>query len=645
MSTDPNGRELPNDPSLSGLALIRSHGVGGALPGLDLGDRPLEVTLRGHTPGKLVTLEVKSAERHLAVKIHARDPQPEIELHQALAGELAEDGAPRVPRIAASERQHGIVACDWLEGQDACQLVRSGNGARAGALAASWLKRAATLPIRLGSPLGAARLLQRMSKWVATLGIASAALGAAAEAQALLLEESRPKGHAPRLVHASTHCQHVLDVGGRVGLISWSHFAQGPLELDAALFLASVTRIGLESAPLAGEATRARDSFFAGMGEALDPQALAWFQRAALVRLASAELETGNGDRLVTAGALLEAAERSPSVAPPRGLGVPRVPASAPVSEIERGLPDDPGLPGLVAIRALGLRRILPELELGSDPIDLDVRAYKDARRITLELRTPGRRVAVKAYGKSPHEEVALTETFAAAGFTGGDGARVPRIVAWKPDLRLLVIEWLEGPTASDLLKLGEGERAAELAASWLELSATLPVDLGPSRDAAWMLRRSTKWIDRLRRGRPELGARATDLAERLKRTLPQEKTRRLAHGTFHDRNLIDCGRGPGVIDWEYAGMGPPELDAGAFLACLSTRALSEAHAAGATRAKNVFRARVAARMNEEALGWHEAAMLMCRAARVVRRHGAEEEDRTENLLEMARRSLEGNTS
>ena len=50
---------------------------------------------------------------------------------------------------------------------------------------------------------------------------------------------------------------------------------------------------------------------------------------------------------------------------------------------MERELPDDPGLPGLVAIRSFGLRRVLPELDLGSVPIELEVCAYKDARRIT----------------------------------------------------------------------------------------------------------------------------------------------------------------------------------------------------------------------------------------------------------------------
>jgi aminoglycoside phosphotransferase (APT) family kinase protein len=638
------GLALPSDPALSGLAVIRARGVGGALPDLDLGEGPLEVTLRGHTPGKLVTLEVKSARRHLAVKIHARDPAPEVELHEALAAELADAAAPRVPHIAACERRLGIVACDWIEGRDACELVRRGNGGRAGALAASWLKRAMMLPIRLGDPLGPARMLQRMSKWVVTLGMASAALGAAAEAQAQLLEESRPKELGTQLLHASTHCEHVLDVDGRVGLISWSHFAQGPLELDAGLFLASVARIGLESAPRAGEATRARDAFFAVLGETLDPQILAWFQRVALVRLASMALDD-TGDRLANAGALLAVAERSPSVAPARAIGV-RVPrAVPPPTAIESALPEDPELPGLVAIRASGLRHVLPELDLGAGPIELEVRAYKQARRITLELRAPGRRLAVKAYQKSPEDEVALSETFAAAGLTAGSGARVPRVVAWKRELRLLVIEWLEGPTVSDLLRLGQGERAAELAADWLELAAKLPVDLGPPRDAAWMLRRASKWVDRLRRAHPDVGAWATDFAARLKRELPQNETRGLAHGTFHDRNVIDCGGGPGVIDWEFGGMGPPELDAGAFMACLSARALSEGRAAGAARAKDVFRARVAPRMDVKAMGWHEAAMLMCRAARTSKRHGSEGEDHIQNLLEMAERAVGGGTA
>jgi len=639
---DPEALELPFDPALSGLDAIRTRGIAGAVPGLDLGPGPVEVALRGHTRGKLMTLEVRSERRHLAVKIHARDPKPEIELHETLAAELAGDPVPQMPRIVAHERQHGIVAFDWMEGPSAEELIAGGDGGRAGALAASWVRRAATLATRLGNPLGASRIAQRMSKWVATLGIASAALGAAAEAQAQLLEDTRPKDLPVRLVHASTHREHVLEIGGRVGLISWSHFAQGPLELDAGLFLASIAGQGLEDETLSGETTRARDAFFAGVGESLDPQGLAWFQRAALLRLAYTEVEQGKGDRLALAGALLEAVKRSPSVLPSRDS---RFRASRlkrePLIET-RSLPDDPDLPGLSAIRSSGIERVLPELEPVDDPAALEIRAYKPARRITLELRTPSRRVAIKAYERSPAAEVALTETFASAGLTGGAGARVPRVVAWKRDLRLLVIEWLEGPTASDLLKLGQGERAAELAASWLELSSTLQVDLGPSRDGAWMLRRATKWIARLGQVDPELGARATAFAEHLRRTMPGEETRRLAHGTFHDRNIIDCGDGPGVIDWEFAGMGPPELDAGAFMACLSWRAASEARGASAIRAKEVFRTRVAPLMDERALGWHEAAMLMCRAARVAKRHGADGVRPAGQVLEMAQQAVEG---
>jgi aminoglycoside phosphotransferase (APT) family kinase protein len=640
---DPEALDLPFDPALSGLDVVRRRGIAGALPGLDLGPGPVEVALRGHTRGKLMTLEVRSERRHLAVKIHGRDPQPEIELHEALASALAGDPVPQMPRIAGWERRHGIVAFDWMEGPSAEELIAGGDGARAGTLAASWLRRAATLAIRLGNPLGASRIVQRMSKWVATLGLASASLGAAAEAQAQLLEDTRPKDLSVRLIHASTHREHVLEVGGRVGLISWSHFAQGPLELDAGLFLASIAGQGLEDEALAGETTRARDAFFAGVGESLDPQGLAWFQRAALVRLAYNQVEQGKGDdRLALAGALLEAVTHSPSVLPSRDsrFRASRLPRE-PLIET-RSLPDDPDLPGLSAIRSLGLERAIPELEPVEAPAALEVRAYKPARRITVELRTPSRRLAIKAYERSPAAEVALTETFASAGLTGGAGARVPRVVAWKRELRLLVIEWLEGPTASDLLKLGQGERAADLAASWLERASTLTVDLGPPRDATWMLRRATKWIDRLRKAGPDLGHQATDLAERLTHDMPRHEIRRLAHGTFHDRNIIDCGDGPGVIDWEFAGMGPPELDAGAFMACLSWRAVSEARGASAVRARDVFHSRVASQTDPRALGWHESAMLLCRAARVATRHGGDGRDSAGQLLEMARQAVEG---
>src|SRR5436853_374978 len=41
----------------------------------------------------------------------------------------------------------------------------------------------------------------------------------------------------------------------------------------------------------------------------------------------------------------------------------------------------------------------------------------------------------------------------------------VPPLLAWDRNLQVVVIGWLEGPTAQELVQRGQGERAGELAA------------------------------------------------------------------------------------------------------------------------------------------------------------------------------------
>src|SRR5256884_9004661 len=63
------------------------------------------------------------------------------------------------------------------------------------------------------------------------------------------------------------------------------------------------------------------------------------------------------------------------------------------------------------------------------------------------------------------------------------------------------------------------------------------------------------------------LGRAARRLARILTQTLPKNGLRRLVHGTFFARHVLELGDGVGVIDWERFGRGPLGLDAGMFLA------------------------------------------------------------------------------
>ena len=171
--------------------------------------------------------------------------------------------------------------------------------------------------------------------------------------------------------------------------------------------------------------------------------------------------------------------------------------------------PDDPALPALGAIRAMGLARAIPSLGLPDDPVGLILRNYRPGARATFEARVGRRRFAVKAYASGASSEAALYDALHAAGVAGESGARVPPLLAFERNLEVVAIGWLDGPTVGDLVKRGEGRRAGELAAAWLRRVVSLPVTLGPPRGAADILVRTRKWAANLRAADPVLGALA----------------------------------------------------------------------------------------------------------------------------------------
>src|SRR5437762_1884052 len=122
-------------------------------------------------------------------------------------------------------------------------------------------------------------------------------------------------------------------------------------------------------------------------------------------------------------------------------------------------LPHDPRLPGLMAIRDRGLARAIPALglEQGGVGAELVLCGYHPGARATLDARVGQRRFAVKTFADDPAPEAALYQALGAAGLAGDYGARVPPLLAWDHDLRVLVIGWLEGPTTHELVKQGQG--------------------------------------------------------------------------------------------------------------------------------------------------------------------------------------------
>ncbi len=286
-----------------------------------------------------------------------------------------------------------------------------------------------------------------------------------------------------------------------------------------------------------------------------------------------------------------------------------------------RVLPDDADLPGLMAIKTLGLARAIPALDLPEGPVELINRGYTEGSRITLEARAGQRRFAVKSYAGDPSDEAALYEHLASAGLTTASGCCAPPLLLWERPLRVLVIGWLEGPSAEDLLLSGQGARAGELAAMWLQRIARLPIQAGPAYVPEPILSGKQRGIAALAGGDSALGVSAVALADKLDRSRPKPRFSRLVHGTFYTRHIFDLGNGPGVIDWQRFCQGPLELDAGIFLATVwRARMRPTKPEAEVERSERSFLAGTEGLLDERTLAWHRSAMLLRLATKLAHR-------------------------
>jgi hypothetical protein len=305
-------------------------------------------------------------------------------------------------------------------------------------------------------------------------------------------------------------------------------------------------------------------------------------------------------------------------------------------------IPEDAALPGLMALCAMGLAAVMPELGFEGIPIELLLCGYTPGKRAALEVRTAGRRFAVKAYASDPSREVALYQAFAAAGLAGDSGVRVPPLLAWNRELQMEAIGWLDGPTAQDLVERGQGQRAGELAVRWLRCAASLAVKLGPPLGAAQVLERSGKWAAKLGAADPALGNLGVSLARILERTQPKAREPHLLHGALYARHLLDLGDGPGLIDWDGFGQGPLEFDAGVFLATIWIFGVRKPLLAEeAARAVKAFLSGTAGWLDERALAWYWAAALLHlaeRGAKPMARRPDEWKQRAQTVLEEAAR-------
>lgn len=278
-------------------------------------------------------------------------------------------------------------------------------------------------------------------------------------------------------------------------------------------------------------------------------------------------------------------------------------------------LPDDSALPALAAIRAAGIGEAWPFLRLKRQPFDLTLVGYTEGKRATIEVRHGALHFAVKAYATPPELEARLYEALGG----GSGGVHVPRLLGWDRELRVLAIEWLEGPTLSQGIREGQGRRAGELAAKWLGCAAALPARFGCRLGAAGLLSKAYKWSASLAAADRGLGATASAVASRLAARPPGEGVPRLVHGSLYERHVLDMGDGPGLIDWDCFGQGPAELDAAVFLSGVWRTGLRPARQRPSAETIAAFLECTRGLLDEGALVWHRAVTLLRLAHKKIR--------------------------
>jgi hypothetical protein len=277
---------LPLDPALPAFDAIERDGVDATLRALGLPPPFEEIGVLKHHAGSRCTFALRAGGRRLVAKaFRGADVSELVALLRALERHgLAGPLPPTAPRVIAFDPALRLVVIERLDGPSSTALIaRGGHGGR---LAADWLRRQWAAPIRLGRPYGPAEFLARVERNCAPIVAVSPRLGSAAKELLGALRDRPPPEGETVLVHGSFSVSHVLDLGAGAGVIDWDGFAQGPPELDAATFLASLARTGDHRPTLARAAARAAAAFRGGIALDVDPAALAWYEAGARIRSA-----------------------------------------------------------------------------------------------------------------------------------------------------------------------------------------------------------------------------------------------------------------------------------------------------------------------------------------------------------------------
>ncbi len=133
------------------------------------------------------------------------------------------------------------------------------------------------------------------------------------------------------------------------------------------------------------------------------------------------------------------------------------------------------------------------------------------------------------------------------------------------------------------------------------------------------------------------LAERTAALRQALSLDAPPSGVEVLCHGSCKPGHIFDLGGRPGLIDWESARAGPPELDAGTFLGKLASLRIRHPRLADElSQARAAFLDLTGQLLNPRWVVWYEAFAQLKRASVASQRRGRKAEQKSGRLLDEA---------
>ncbi|WP_028061305.1 phosphotransferase [Candidatus Solirubrobacter pratensis] len=277
--------EIADDPLLPALAAFRDEGLEAVLARHGVGVADGSARLLAHHPGERCTMLVQAPAGPLVVKAYAADVAPLVTAMDALAAAgLADGHAPSVPPLLAYDRDLAFVVMPLFTGRSMRELIRAGEGRRAGDLAAAWLRVAAGARVEVGIPYGPRVLLERLQPWSPHVRSADPALAARTARLLDVLAAAPAAARDPILLHGAFSPRHVVELPDGPGVFDLDGVGHGPAEVDAGMMLAGLSRLGT-GPRIQAQAAAATAAFRDGIADEVDAEALVWYQAVQLVKL------------------------------------------------------------------------------------------------------------------------------------------------------------------------------------------------------------------------------------------------------------------------------------------------------------------------------------------------------------------------